>query len=77
MSVLDIKINRKNYFSVSSNSQLTVLTDIQFRVEEGQFVSLVGPSGCGKTTLLNLIGGLDSNLEGSILVDGRSEEHTS
>ena len=70
MSVLDIKINRKSYFSVPSNSQLTVLTDIRFRVEEGEFVSLVGPSGCGKTTLLNLIGGLDSNLEGSILVDG-------
>ncbi len=70
MSVLDIKINRKSYFSVPSNSQLTVLTDIRFQVEEGQFVSLVGPSGCGKTTLLNLIGGLDSNLEGSILVDG-------
>ena len=70
MSALDIKINRKCYFSLSSNSQLTVLTDICFRVEEGQFVSLVGPSGCGKTTLLNLIGGLDSNLEGSILVNG-------
>ena len=70
MSILDIKISRKNYSSVPSGSQLTVLTDVQFQVEEGQFVSLVGPSGCGKTTLLNLIGGLDSNLEGSILVDG-------
>ena len=39
-------------------------------IEKGEFVVIVGPSGAGKTTLLNLLGGMDSATEGSILVDG-------
>ena len=39
---------------------------MQFDVPQGQFCCLVGPSGCGKTTLLNLLSGLDENLDGSI-----------
>ena len=39
---------------------------MQFDVPQGQFCCLVGPSGCGKTTLLNLLSGLDENLNGSI-----------
>ena len=74
MSILDININRKSYFPGPNHAQLTVLTDVRFEVKEAQFVSVVGPSGCGKTTLLNLIGGLDSNLEGSVLVDGVGPE---
>ena len=70
MSILDIKISRKNYFSVPSGSPLTVLTDIQFQVEEGQFVSLVGPSGCGKTTLLSLLGGIATPQSGSVEIHG-------
>ena len=70
MSSLDIQIIRKSYPRGSDQVSLTALADIQFKIEEGEFVSLVGPSGCGKTTLLNLIGGLDTDVEGSILVDG-------
>jgi len=70
MSALDIKIIRKSYPRASDQGSLTALADIRFKIEEGEFVSVVGPSGCGKTTLLNLIGGLDTDVEGSILVDG-------
>ena len=70
MSSLDIQIIRKSYLRGSDQGSLTALADIQFKIEEGEFVSVVGPSGCGKTTLLNLIGGLDTDVEGSILVDG-------
>ncbi len=47
------------------------LTDINLKVEKGEFLALVGPSGSGKTTLLNLIGGLDSPTEGKVFIDGR------
>ncbi len=74
MSTLDIKIARKSYSRGPDKTPLTALADLHFRVEEGDFVSVVGPSGCGKTTLLNLIGGLDSNFEGTVLVNGVAPE---
>lgn len=49
---------------------IPALQNIDLEIEEGQFVSIVGKSGSGKSTLLNLIGGLDTATEGSILFDG-------
>ncbi len=45
-----------------------VLHDVSFRVESGQFLSLVGPSGCGKSTLLRAVVGTHPSREGRILV---------
>ena len=47
-----------------------VLNDISFRLEPGEFVSIIGPSGCGKSTLLNLICGLLVPTAGEILIQG-------
>ena len=44
--------------------------DINFSVEEGEFITLLGPSGCGKTTLLNLLGGLLFPDAGEIILEG-------
>ena len=49
----------------------SVLTDVNFDIQPGEFVAIVGHSGCGKSTLLRLISGLDFPNEGSILVDGQ------
>jgi len=46
------------------------LQDISLEVEEGEFICIVGPSGCGKSTLLNLVSGLDTPSEGTILLEG-------
>ena len=46
------------------------LQDISLTVEKGEFICIVGPSGCGKSTLLNLVAGLDTPSEGSIILDG-------
>ncbi len=50
--------------------EVHALSDIDLEISEGEFAALVGPSGSGKTTLLNLIGGLDSPDQGSILLNG-------
>jgi putative ABC transport system ATP-binding protein len=42
-----------------------ILKDINLKIEEGEFVSIMGPSGSGKSTLLNIIGMLDQPSEGS------------
>lgn len=44
---------------------------INFTIEKGEFVIIVGPSGAGKSTVLNILGGMDTNDEGKILVDGK------
>jgi ABC-type sugar transport system ATPase subunit len=50
---------------------LTVLDDISFEVDQGEFCILLGPSGCGKTTLLRIIAGLEHQDRGRILIDGQ------
>jgi len=51
--------------------EIPVLTDINLKVPEGEFVALMGPSGSGKTTLLNLIAGIDQATRGRIVIGGR------
>lgn len=55
----------------SKDGALTALSDINLQVPEGRFLSIIGGSGCGKSTLLRIIGGLEKEYEGSVLVDGK------
>ncbi|MDF0517113.1 ABC transporter ATP-binding protein [Bradyrhizobium yuanmingense] len=48
-----------------------VLKGIDFRIADGEFISLVGPSGCGKSTLLRIIAGLEPQNSGEVHIDGR------
>ena len=63
-----IQVNnlRKIYGSIS------VLEDVSFEIQEGEFVCFLGPSGCGKTTLLLCLAGLESVSSGDILKKGES-----
>jgi putative ABC transport system ATP-binding protein len=50
---------------------LNALDSVSFAVQPGDFVAITGPSGSGKSTLANIIGGLDSPTEGSVILDGQ------
>ena len=47
------------------------LDHVNLSLEEGKFIVVLGPSGAGKSTLLNMLGGLDSPTEGTIVVGGK------
>ena len=52
----------------STKGRLPVLQDIELSVSAGEFLCIIGPSGCGKTTLLELLGGLQSADQGTIML---------
>ncbi|NLW69555.1 MAG: ABC transporter ATP-binding protein [Eubacteriaceae bacterium] len=49
---------------------ITASDGVTFEINKGEFAVIVGSSGAGKTTVLNMLGGMDSCDEGSIIVDG-------
>ncbi len=63
MASLKIKNLKKSF------GNTTVINNISFAVNEGEFCILLGPSGCGKTTVLRLIAGLDRQDGGEIFID--------
>lgn len=62
----------KNVFKIfeSPAGESIVLEDINFKINRGEFISIVGPSGSGKSTLLNIIGGLDKPTSGEVIING-------
>ena len=53
----------------SGDHILKAMDNVNFTIDEGEFVVILGPSGAGKSTLLNLLGGLDTVTSGQIIVD--------
>jgi NitT/TauT family transport system ATP-binding protein len=65
VSLLEIKDVNMNYHT--KNGVTEAIKNINFNIEEGDFVSIVGPSGCGKSTLLNIISGLLEPSSGEVV----------
>ena len=66
--ILSTKKVRKEFPSGETN--LVILDDISFNLEEGKSLAITGPSGSGKSTLLSLLAGLDTATSGDIILDG-------
>jgi len=61
----------KTFMVRSTGESVHVLENIQHRIENGRFISIIGPSGCGKTTLLRIIAGLEKASAGKVFLDGK------
>jgi len=59
-----IKTKNLKKLYLTEEVETTALNNINFEVNDGEFVSIMGPSGCGKSTLLNILGMLDNPSEG-------------
>jgi nitrate/nitrite transport system ATP-binding protein len=58
-------------FSLPNGGQYIALKNIELKIKQGEFVSLIGHSGCGKSTLLNMVAGLDRPSQGGVILEGR------
>lgn len=54
----------------TKENSVTALKNINFRIKNGEFVSIIGKSGSGKSTLMNIIGCLDTSTYGKYILDG-------
>jgi multiple sugar transport system ATP-binding protein len=47
----------------------SILSKLNFKIENGEFACILGPSGCGKTTILRIIAGLDEATDGNVFIN--------
>ena len=71
MQILEVNGLRKVYTTRFGGASVEALKNINFSVENGEYVAIMGESGSGKTTLLNILAGLDKPTSGQVLLDGR------
>ena len=71
MQILEVNGLRKVYTTRFGGASVEALKNINFSVENGEYVAIMGESGSGKTTLLNILAGLDKPTSGSVLLDGK------
>lgn len=67
-SIIDIRNLTKTFHS--DDGDVEALHDVTLSLPRGGFTSIIGPSGCGKSTLLRIIGGLDTDYDGTALMNG-------
>ena len=70
MALLEIRHVKKIYTTRFGGNQVTALRDVNFAVEDGEYVAIMGENGAGKTTLLNILAALDKPSSGEVLLDG-------
>lgn len=69
MAYIEMQHSYKRYQMGSTT--ITANDDVNFGIEKGELAIILGASGAGKSTVLNILGGMDTNSEGSVVIDGR------
>ena len=69
MAYIQMKHSYKRY--KTGDLEIIVNNDVSFDIEKGELVVILGASGAGKSTVLNILGGMDTNDEGRVIIDGK------
>lgn len=72
MAILEVNNLKKIYTTRFGGNQVQALSNINFSVEEGEYVAIMGESGSGKTTLLNILAALDKPTSGEVLLKNKN-----
>lgn len=69
MSYIEVIHSYKRY--KTGEVEIIANNDVNFSIEKGELVIILGSSGAGKSTVLNILGGMDTNDEGKVIIDGK------
>lgn len=72
MYILEVKNVSKIYTTRFGSTKVQALSNMNFSVEQGEYVAIMGESGSGKTTLLNILASLDRPTGGEVLLNGKN-----
>jgi NitT/TauT family transport system ATP-binding protein len=73
MNKASIKRARFDHVSLTFDTpkgKLNVVDDVNYEINDGDFIAVIGPSGCGKTTMMSMLAGFQKPTTGSVLFDG-------
>lgn len=71
MSILEVSGLKKTYSTRFGGNKVEALKNVNFKVEQGEYVAIMGESGSGKSTLLNILAALDKPTSGKVMLDGK------
>lgn len=69
MSYIEVSHSYKRY--KMGSTEIIANNDVSFEINKGELAIILGSSGAGKSTVLNILGGMDTNDEGTIIIDGK------
>lgn len=72
MALLDVRNLKKVYTTRLGSNQVQALSNVNFSVEQGEYMAIMGESGSGKTTLLNILASLDRPTGGEVILNGKN-----